>query len=810
MTLLLIFISTYCLVSQIPTNCVEKTIRTNPNGSPCGVLDDTDTTAYNNERPYFENCQGFLLNWTEGEYNSNENIDTRWPVYSAKMPGQPYYIESCFFKGGNTLTNHFTDSKDMYSSDGWELIIHNFGTESVYEDNPYYVLYNRFTGILRVLIAIGNADPQQNGISFKIIFEKEDLRNYSSVLGDYSVEVPLRSVEDTCDTEGLFAVTEFLQSTGKWFYADFNMIYDPCTCLAELDYTRINIKVKLIQNSQIEILGDLEATITDIINGSGGVDDQSDGMLSFPSIESAAKKATESYTAGDNLVGKLMRNYDALESNGKVTFDFANIAKTSIETFVKNVSEPSLFNSLLSLAGPAFAAFSVIDFFVSGGGRDNTTHPMQVLGNLTLSGTLFTETPYTDITFSLPGSYNISEQDQFYPYYNQILGIFNLLETPKIDEYKNRKTWDCSAGLCKHRDTLKYKLKLGDDFKYVVNPAAGFKMMMDQNNEDIKILGALVFEFDEDSNYGREYSLYYNNLWEVQENIFQTRFLPIQCLDNISIVLFTNQYIASPNPVNYYEPSIIYLKLLVQLEVDDDIARQPVIFSGKYRLNEIECTNQNQGYWLSEWNYPVNLTIEGDRLNGPTTLDQTNYGAWEYATLNYGVNDDPNMFHTIKAGYEIKLKSTYPSPPNRIVFDDNTHLKLDLPRGCSEDPIPPATSSEIYNVCIGSTYNANHTFTGLLAGTKYDSYYTENKFSLNISPNPADSELKLIIRSAQSDILKIVIVSNLGIPLYATTKYFNKGHEYFSVLLEDFAPGVYFLRVSLGGQVETRKFVVVR
>ncbi len=101
------------------------------------------------------------FNWID----PNPDPVSFWEEYCVNSPDiQLDYMKTPWSQDDNTVTNHFTDNLDKYPQDGWELIKYDFGfTQSgqpagtgVYY--PYLLLYNRFTGRLRIFIAIAATD----------------------------------------------------------------------------------------------------------------------------------------------------------------------------------------------------------------------------------------------------------------------------------------------------------------------------------------------------------------------------------------------------------------------------------------------------------------------------------------------------------------------------------------------------------------------------------------------------------------------------------------------------------------------------
>jgi hypothetical protein len=114
---------------------ISKTIRTDP------------ANGINTEAPSRVNTFNWMQEWIPfSSYKFNQNPQT----ISSGL------IRSPFYQDDNTITSHFVSNKDYLPQDGWELIKQDFGYgPNGQTDYPYFVLYNRYTSLLRVFITVG-------------------------------------------------------------------------------------------------------------------------------------------------------------------------------------------------------------------------------------------------------------------------------------------------------------------------------------------------------------------------------------------------------------------------------------------------------------------------------------------------------------------------------------------------------------------------------------------------------------------------------------------------------------------------------
>jgi len=128
-------------------------------------------------------CGKILLLQIGGKYNGTTNKNnwnwTDTAVQTFVLPSTvnnvqiierrlPYYCIG-FGTGGcnNDNTDRFhnvNDPKevDVQPEDGWELLIKKFGTVTDPVNDPYFVLYNRYTGRLRAFILLVDEFDAQN------------------------------------------------------------------------------------------------------------------------------------------------------------------------------------------------------------------------------------------------------------------------------------------------------------------------------------------------------------------------------------------------------------------------------------------------------------------------------------------------------------------------------------------------------------------------------------------------------------------------------------------------------------------------
>lgn len=161
----------------------------------CNQIISTDPfLPVNNEKTVFRNNFNWMFDGNLDAYNPAGGFGT--------SPGITFPMENPFLTFSNnpqlehinyynfpTSKPRIPDNIDFHPEDGWELLHRHLGFEmdntTLVEqttDNrlgPYFILYNRYTGIIRVLASL-NQDPQQSVVT-KLSFGQNSL-NYSQTL----------------------------------------------------------------------------------------------------------------------------------------------------------------------------------------------------------------------------------------------------------------------------------------------------------------------------------------------------------------------------------------------------------------------------------------------------------------------------------------------------------------------------------------------------------------------------------------------------------------------------------------------------
>jgi Secretion system C-terminal sorting domain len=397
-------------------------------------------------------------------------------------PAIPSPLSSPFYQGDNGNIEAFThtDKQDMRPEDGWEVLKYDFGGQLSAEgistnivNVPYIVLYNRFLSKLRVFVARGSSAYETNYCDITVTLTGN---NKSSVLDLHHGY--LRALDKPFRVGELRGGARVLNVAGKWSYAEFSMIYDPCTC--EYKDNSLLITVNNVSVSTINLLGTIQGTLVSNNRSSVSASSESDA-LSWSDLSKYGTTYVKSY----NIVNKFIDDSKKIIDNTRgVGNDSINVAgkKEALNQLgaILNSTDrvARVLRGGLQAVPYITAALSIYDMFTAGGTSSGPQKvaimPMALNASVKLSGTIERKTAYTDITLATPGSLTSNVLQKNYPYYNETLGVFNLLETPKVSKNldyrweRGNQEWDF--------DSYKFSYKLATPVKYVINPASGLEV----------------------------------------------------------------------------------------------------------------------------------------------------------------------------------------------------------------------------------------------------------------------------------------------------------------------------------------------
>lgn len=377
-------------------------------------------------------------------------------------------MESPFFKIDNLES--LRDSKDMNWSDGWELIRRGFGLNELNQNttdpvpNAYFILYNKYTGVLRVLLKVCRGADYN---AAKITIRFDGLSPIKTDLLDFSRGM-ISALDKSYTATAFSAGSPYVNDDTKWYFADFPMMFDPCTCAYK---SKLNIISELISTSTINLYGTITGDIyTKDVGGKAQI--QKPGSIGWKDISGFVKGKLSDVHGSVNSFLTESKNF----ASNIGMIDTVN-KKSALDNLGNFLKDNQFLKAGLNAVPWLKTAVSLFDMFI-GGGKTTAPmapvklHPLTVNLTARLEGTLTTVNQYHDIKFTNPGSKDAQLDPDVYPYYNEILGVFNLIKSPVAFKYPYSTLCETPQRAYGMVSRNKYRFEL-DSLKYVLNPAAG-------------------------------------------------------------------------------------------------------------------------------------------------------------------------------------------------------------------------------------------------------------------------------------------------------------------------------------------------
>lgn len=238
--------------------------------------------------------------------------------------------------------------KDHRPEDGWELLFRWFGTPDEGTNFPAYALYNRYQGKIRYFIMTPSAQPWANGALVELNFNTEYAYNRNTALFS-----PLDAVSHPVMHFNPFNKYEVANTISQdenfWFYADFLVGYDPCTCFLEDDSF---MEFTLYEIEESEINANITSVATGPVssNGTGGAPNAGIANQSFLSqAQELVKTGTTAYNKWNGYKGTVNQYLDKVDD---LWLDrLAKELSQQPELIVKYTQNPELYPEIAQQLG---------------------------------------------------------------------------------------------------------------------------------------------------------------------------------------------------------------------------------------------------------------------------------------------------------------------------------------------------------------------------------------------------------------------------------------------------------------------------
>jgi hypothetical protein len=643
--------------------------------------------------------------------------------------------------------------------------------------------------------------------------------------------------------------------------------YDPCSCIrtteeenetVDLGDSEFLLNVKVVNEADVFLEGTSKGTLKPLEKDPG----QSNGRDDWSSFYGPVKRVRSSIEAGK----KAYKTFSSFKADAEQESDLAT-AGSAFEELAKSLTKET---PALEMVPYVSEALAIVDFFVTGGKKEDATKigPMAMNLEHSFSGEIRTGHDYIlDNRIFTPGSEftpdpvstdpNRPLGDARYPYYNEILGVYTLLEKPEVKVWWGYldtewpETDELEAEYYQNSIYRKAVKITPGSIKIAVNPASGLTIR--QAFVQLNYLLSKQGPRDSAAFYDAVEKLTY------QGKSLSSQLIPFQNLDE-RVVFFDEVHMKDPR--NYgdedidrsYQNGTLTTSLVIVFENN-----QGDQFLHKSTWDtEAERITPDSGN--ETWDWEDSEFTENGVL--PSTSDQFPFPGGDYGfnlapenleflsspwrpvnngtskiTFNNQVFPIPNPAR-LKAKNSIILKnihtggtgSTGSSPAFVWRFEDNfiagsnitvenstinpnTTLRIS-PLGIT-DPQPfntmnIATAGEVNSICESSTYLGNKRVNYKKENYLQEKPVTKPQINFKTYPNPAQESVLIILENARSypaqlEITLVDISGNLVQRSFINRIEFN-GNKY-RLNLQGIAPGMYVVKVGSGNIIGQRKIV---
>ncbi|MCE2958807.1 MAG: T9SS type A sorting domain-containing protein [Bacteroidota bacterium] len=489
--------------------------------------------------------------------NGPDTWDWRSPTYTFYLKGANYLatngvvpMPSPWYGGSglNPNVNKFyqQNPRDFEPTDGWELVQRQFGSPTNLIDHPYFILYNKYSGILRIFVAISTVVGQNNSAVITLTYPRNGKRTavlellspngYVNALTEFDNQIPT-----------INQANDYHLTLPYWLHADFVMNYDPCTC--NVNNNQLYFNVSLVSNSTLSFELSGQA-----IQNMDNLGRKGSGKQGFSTVVEDLKDIVDGGVS--------------FHSSAKSGLDMLAEVFPSV-----NYAENPVYNIIPGVGAAVGIVSKLIGVFTD---KPNEVEPLVFDINLkSKNGSINTSNPHAPILVDNPGS---QVALQALVNYKNVMGVFTLLEPPKLNVVVSGAFSPYYIG------GAFYDVTLAENLKYAINPSAGFDISKST------ITAAYVYE---NSNPNFSSLSYFTNMTYINDSTLITSFAPIGSLTSFkarAAVPHVNN--SNPFPNGAIHAPTVYLKIAAILrKTDPDGVLHESVFVAKYKTQIVSTTN---------------------------------------------------------------------------------------------------------------------------------------------------------------------------------------------------------------------------
>ena len=775
-----------------------------------------------------------------GDANGNSNwnwelTDQNDPAYCSMWyartdnSGNLTLMSSPFVNANIVILDNISQQRDFTRDKGWELLRRDFGCSHV-TAYPYFILYNKYTGLMRLFIYTPVGQPQYSGIAAEIIANTNNAYPATTAFSDTIQTAPDKFLTSTPSGnfgKGMVAIGE-PGGIAKWSLVEFNPSYDPN--IQNAIYTGASLQVTIngvINNNMAASIKGGSVTSNNIVNYSyrptqNKTAPASDGSFDFKGVgekfirfsQGVTTIRTEVNNTATSVVNFLTNPGDTLLKKVRNTFDAIKKATETTGAF------QDAFGKMAQAAkavGSFFKVFAAVEGLISSLSGVSSGGPSYTTYDLVLQGTITAKVISTTFLLRIPGTLQPNNDNA--TYYKCPLGIFNITNTPQADVVTYNKTDRFRPPLSGenfpvaiNRAYVSYKMR--NNLTVSFNQGAGLELVSAQ----AAIVGEILPNADGTASYDlfeKHNSVFvgYPLHWRVtnfmrsdlesdrleikhfdpikQLHVFQTPYTNIECLNGLAF--------------NAVATTKVYLQVKAVLKRTGDPANTPIIYLQNYLIETYPATISNQNDYIGTDSrdhlppyanytelplYESDLIVSNWTYTGPDVDKADNS-----VTTNNAVIVAPGAQVTFAAGGVVNLYPGFEAQYGSDFTAKINNFGYTLNCGTLQVASP---------VLLTNCYNTN--ITALSQNTSETATYVDEVAAGELKVFPTLSSGNVNITGKELQQALIVIVDQSGRMVY---RYQNKSNKTSIQLnLHHLTNGVYFIKIDSPGQTVTQKLLI--
>ena len=424
-----------------------------------------------------------VWDWNARAGRIKDESDSLWGLYQMYIEDVPACNEK-----GERVTNgdhycpvriqspfHASDTPDFDNTssfepiDGWRLLKKDFGSSWVgmNEENPYFVLYNKYNGTIVFWVYIHDDIPPNSYNTIEASIEPGWPGHHPRIFATQGmIKVAIDDISTPVEKNHLFGVTTF--GHGQWAYAVFPTDYDPE--LADSKHPTLKFFGYGIDESQVELSGTMD--LKQHSTYSARETDTDDGKV-LDIVGQAVDFAGEASKAKDWIDKQLAKTKKILKDQG----DNADLPVVGEILYALNESKVGGFiiDSLGAIGFAGSVVSTIVSFFDDGSNKSPAV--ISLGGKMGLSGTIKTRYRIFEREFRIPGTRNMKGNDEspwMEPDFDSPVGVFSLRNTPVLIYEGGKYTDPCEFKVGTIVMFSRYKAI--SNLEVVINPHSNLRL----------------------------------------------------------------------------------------------------------------------------------------------------------------------------------------------------------------------------------------------------------------------------------------------------------------------------------------------